>query len=264
VLINYNGRLITAEEAPKLGAGSRFHFRTGLFETMLVLDGVIQLLPLHYRRLKKGVEQLSYPLPQWLNLTFLEKEILKAIEQDRQERYYRVRLQVTADENRLSFLIEALPLKEDVFALNEKGWEVQTVAISEKKFDITGNLKTINPKFYSHVTKLTKEYVCDDVLVKDGDKIVESGIGNVFWIKDKRIFTPPLSDGCIDGVMRKFLIEQLPQDFCIKEQSLSSGTLINADEVFITNAVRRIKWVTNINGHSYPSLLLPQIVEAVF
>jgi branched-chain amino acid aminotransferase len=264
VLINYNGHLIASEDAPQLTIPSRFRFPAGLFESMLVLDGAIQLFPLHYQRLERGLQQLSYPLPEWLNQGFLEEEILKTTEQDKEELYYRIRLQLARQESRLSFVIDAIPIKKDVFSLNETGWKVQTVSIEEKKMDATANLKLINPAFYQRGAQLTGKYNCDDVLIKHSNKIIESGIGNVFWIRDNTVFTPPLSDGCIEGVMRTFLLQRLPQHFKVEEQSLSLDDLQNVDEVFITNAIRRIKWVRVIDDRSYQYELIRQIVAAVF
>lgn len=264
MLINYNGRLIAPEDAPQLPIPSRFRFDTGLFESMLVVNGVIQLFPLHYQRLEKGLQQLSYSLPDWLNQGLLEKEILKTTEQDKREPYYRVRLQVAREESGLSFVIDAIPVKRDLFALNNEGWKLHTVSIQEKKLDATANLKLINPAFYNKSAQLAGEYDCDDVLIEHSNKIIESGIGNVFWIRDNTVFTPPLSDGCITGVMRTFLLQQLPQHFKVEEQSLSLDDLYNADEVFITNAVRRIKWVRGVDGRSYQYELIRQIVAAVF
>jgi branched-chain amino acid aminotransferase len=264
VFVNYNGHLIAPEEGPRLTIPSRFRFHTGLFETMLVVNGAIQLLRLHYRRLEKGLKKISYPLPEWLNQDFLETEILNTIEQNTQAPYYRVRLQVAREENRLSFVIEAVPIQEDVFSLNEKGWKVQTVSLDEKKMDATANLKLINPSFYDRSARLAGENNCDDVLIKHSNKIIESGIGNVFWVRDKTIYTPPLSDSCVEGVMRTFLLQQLSPAFKMQERSLSLNDLYSADEVFITNAIRRIKWVGEVDGHSFQYELIRQIVAAVF
>lgn len=263
MLVNYNGHLIAPEEGPRLPIPSRFRFPTGLFESMLVLNGAIQLLPLHYRRLEKGLQKISYPLPEWLNQGLLEKEILKTIEQT-QAPYYRVRLQVAREENRLSFVIDAIPIQEDVFSLNEKGWKVQTVSLEEKNLDATANLKLINPSFYDRSARFTEEFDCDDVLIEHNNRIVESGIGNIFWVRDKTICTPPLSDGCVEGVMRTFLLQQLPQHFPTAERSLSLGDLQSADAVFITNAIRRIKWVSVIDGRTYEREPIPQIAAAAF
>ena len=47
----------------------------------------------------------------------------------------------------------------------------------------------------------------DALILNQHDRICDSTIANVFWVKDNKIFTPPLNEGCVAGVMRKKILE---------------------------------------------------------
>ncbi len=79
------------------------------------------------------------------------------------------------------------------------------------------------------------------------DKVIETSIGNIFWVKNDRIFTPDLSFSGVEGVMKKH-IEYLSKKYQLKisELSVNLSTLENADEVFITNALFEIVPINKI------------------
>ena len=76
--------------------------------------------------------------------------------------------------------------------------------------------------------------------------MVEAINGNIFIIKDNIIKTPPITEGCIKGVMRKKIIEMLSKsdNYSIEEIAISPFELQKADEVFITNSIIGIQPVT--------------------
>ena len=63
------------------------------------------------------------------------------------------------------------------------------------------------------------------------------------------IKTPPLDDGCIDGVMRRVILKE--KSFNIQEDSISILDIFNAKEVFVTNVISGVKWVSQIRNHKY-------------
>lgn len=65
--------------------------------------------------------------------------------------------------------------------------------------------------------------------------------------------TPPLEDGCINGIIRKQLIEicTASEDYDLKESSISPFELQKADELFITNAISGIRSVTHYRRKEY-------------
>lgn len=259
--INLNGKLFSAEE-PVLQADNRsFRYGYGLLETMLVRDGVINLKEYHWARLWKGMELLGFAIPKLFTPDILEEQVLRTVKKNQLEKLCRVRLQVfpgngglyDGDSFALTYLVECFPLEEHITQLNEIGL---TLGIAEglvKTFDLTANLKSANGLIYALAARQAKTNKWNDALIlNDRQYIVESSIANVFWVKNGKIYTPPLHEGCVAGVMRAYILDRaLAQGIDIEQKALPVAELMDADEVFLTNAIRQIKWVANIADKAY-------------
>jgi branched-chain amino acid aminotransferase len=97
----------------------------------------------------------------------------------------------------------------------------------------------------------------DDCLVLNAcERVADSSIANLFYCRDGKLHTPPLTEGCVAGVMRRFLLEILPEEgFDILEVPTQPGDLISADEVFLTNAIRRIRRVGRFMDRLYGHMI---------
>lgn len=255
---------MTPEQAPPLIAGGPFRFREGLFETALLLDGKIQLAPEHFYRLSRGIRQRYGAIPRWLYFDDLVSQILDTAAAE-QGTSFRIRLQVTKQQNSLDYLIEAIPIERTAIEYNTKGYVLSIANKQLKRQDNFGNQKQIDSKLYREGARLAAVAKIDDVLLSpDGIHISESSIANIFWVKDGILFTPPLSAGCVAGVMRQHVINRLHGHIPVLEQLLSKQALYEADEVFLTNAIRRIKWVAAIGEYSYSNRLIGSIHTYLF
>ncbi len=257
--ININGQLIKETAAAVPYNNRAFRFGYGLFETMLIRGGVIQLKEYHWDRLFSGVKELGLVMPEIMDRNWIESEVIKTVKKNKLTKFCRVRLQVYAGRGGLydghsmwsEFIIEAIPEKQDITELNDKG---VTMLISKgivKSNDTLSHLKSNNALVYSIAARQAEEGNCDDAFVCNASgNILESTIANVFWIKDGNLYTPPLSEGCIAGVMRRYLMEQLPiLGIDVVEKPLTLSELKAAEAVFLTNAIRKIKWVSSINDN---------------
>ena len=67
--------------------------------------------------------------------------------------------------------------------------------------------------------------------------ITEATTSNIWMIKNKNLFTPPLTKNILPGVTRK-IVFQIAKDLNIKatEKNISMNTLVNSDGVFLTNS----------------------------
>ncbi len=117
-----------------------------------------------------------------------------------------------------------------------------------KSIDTLSNLKTCNALIYAIAAKQAKANKWNDALVVNtNNHIIESAIANIFWIKDNVVFTPPMSDGCVAGVMRQHIIRTID----VTEKHLTVLELLQADEVFLTNAIKKMRWVSRIADTVY-------------
>jgi len=262
--INYNGILLSEAEAPATVDGSVFRFSEGLFESMLSTEGRLQLSHYHFDRLMRGMHHYGYPVPSHFTQNFLEDEVTKTIEKNGNAPCSRVRFQVKKERQEFHFLVECTTIAEEVFAYNSIGWKLGLIDSSLKAFDLSGNHKNINIPLYTRGADMASQSGWNDILLVHNGWIVESGGANIFWVKNGVISTPPLSEGCIEGTMRRYVIESLNSSNPVKMQHLSTADLLAADEVFLTNAVRRLKWVAQIGSTIYSNALSAQIYGRLF
>lgn len=89
---------------------------------------------------------------------------------------------------------------------------------------------------------------CDDFLMCDESKrVIEATAANVFYCENGHWFTPSLSDCGVSGVMRNAFIEFLRRDEqFITEKEIQLETILNADCVVLTNALRFITMVDEL------------------
>ena len=132
------------------------------------------------------------------------------------------------------------------------GLDIGLYPIARKSTDIFSALKTAQFLPYAMAARWAKENQYNDAIVLNTHhRIADTTISNLFIVKEYKIFTPPISEGAINGVMRKYLIAQLQQDnYPIIEQPLTPEALLDADEIFLTNVISGIRWVKQFENHT--------------
>ena len=169
----------------------------------------------------------------------------------------------------LSKEIQMLELKDDIQRKVKSEIDTQ-----QREFLLNQQIKTIqnelggNPveKEIEDLKAKAKEKKWNDALVLNSQgNIIESSISNIFWIKDKTVYTPPISEGCIAGIRRANWISTLKEKgIPIIEMPLSKEMLLEADEVFLTNSIRKIRWVYAIENKIYENAFIrKQILKLI-
>ena len=157
-------------------------------------------------------------------------------------------------DDKISYLIESSPLEQNQDAFKESGLIIDIFPDARKSIDKFSNLKSANYLPYVMAAIWARENKLDDALVlNQHERICDATIANIFWVMDEKIFTPSLSEGCVAGVMRKKILE-LPSPnsgFLVQESVLTENILLQADEVFLTNAITGIRWVKECRGKIY-------------
>lgn len=272
-VVNINGRLHDTVDAgvPYDSRAVRFGF--GIFETMLVIDGRIQLKELHWERLFNGVEQINLVMPELMTREWLEEEVMRTVRKNQLEKLCRVRLQLYAGRGGLfdgqnawsEFIIDCQQVEPSLPQLNAKGFHLVYAENLAKSPNSISNLKSTNMMLYSLAARqATAKKVDNAIVFNTYGNPMETTLANIFCIKNDIIYTPPLSEGCVAGVMRKYLLQQLPaKGFRVEEQPLTTAFLENADAVFVTNALRRIKWIAQVESSTYKVDKVLEVYENV-
>lgn len=267
--IHFNGKILPAEQA-LIGAGNRgFRYGDGLFETLRVVNGHIILPELHVERLLAGMTVLQFDIPALFTATYLRETILTLCRKMKIEAGARVRLNVFRGNGGLydpenhhpNIVIEAWPLELPA-RLHENGLVIDIYTEARKHPDILANLKTNNYLPYILAAlHAQKNRLNDCLLLNSAGRICDATIANVCWVKHGNVFTPPLSEGGVGGVMRKYLLTHVKGDHALQEALLTPETLAQADEVFLTNAIQGIRWVRAYKDKAYTNTVAARLFE---
>jgi branched-chain amino acid aminotransferase len=92
--------------------------------------------------------------------------------------------------------------------------------------------------------------------------VVEALNGNIFMVIGSTIKTPPKSDGCLNGILRKKLIEIIGklETYTLEESSISPFDLQKADELFITNAIMGIQPISKYRKKEYSTTVAGDLI----
>lgn len=250
-MVNFNGTL-QPNDANFLNNTNRgLRYGDSLFEAIRVVHGRVYFLEDHYLRLMSSMRIVRMEIPMEFTMEFLEAQILKTLEGSSEEKAYRVRLTVFRNDgglylpltNSISYCIEVKELDNPFYTISDTSYEVELFKDFYVNKDMLSNLKTNNRILNVVGSVFAKENDFQNCLLINGDKmVVEALNGNVFLVSGNVIKTPPLQDGCLNGILRKKIIEILAKSavYEIKEASISPFELQKADEIFITNTISGI------------------------
>ncbi|HUR65113.1 MAG TPA: aminotransferase class IV [Chitinophagaceae bacterium] len=266
--ISVNGQLRSSEEPALLASSRGYRYGDGLFETMKMYKGKLLLQDLHFERLFKSLYLLKIKIPAFFTTTKLEGHIAELGSKNNCSQLGRVRLSVSRgngglyDEDKsLQYIIECWPLDNTFNQLNVNGLTVDIFPDARKSCDIFSNLKSSSFQPYSMAAVFAKENKLNDCLVLNSKgNIADSTTANVFLVRNDQVITTPLSEGCIDGVMRRYLLDQLQAaGYKVAEAVLKENDLRKAGEVFLTNAIKGIRWVQRFRDITYANNLTTEI-----
>jgi branched-chain amino acid aminotransferase len=265
-----NGKILPADQPSLFASNRSYRYGDGLFETMKVIDGQIILARYHFERLFSGIDLLKYETPALFTPKNIEKAIVELCQKNNCSKMGRVRLSIFGgngglydDKRTLEYLVECWPLDDAAITFNENGLVIDICPDAIKYCDKFSNLKSSNFLPYTIAALYAKENRLNDcVLLNNYGRIADSTIANVFIVKDKTIYTCGLEEGCINGVMRRFLLEELKMEqYQFVEKPLMVKDLEEADEVFLSNAIKGIRWVKQFRNAEYKNKIAREIYQ---
>jgi branched-chain amino acid aminotransferase len=253
--INLNGEFYDSQSPVLSHLNRGFLYGDALFETMHANGTQIQFFEDHIKRLTEGMKKLKMILPESFITQSIEKQIVKLLRKNRHLKGARIRLTVFRDEggkytpqtNEVSYLIDSEKLPTDQYELNKKGLQVDLFSELKKPLNYLSNLKTTNDLIYVLAGNFKKEHNLDEcILINQKNEVCEAISSNLFLVKEDVIKTPPLNSGCLNGIMRKKIIEyaEISGMKISKDYPVAPQELLECDEIFLTNAIKGIQWVS--------------------
>ncbi|GAA4301141.1 aminotransferase class IV [Aestuariibaculum suncheonense] len=271
-MTNYNGNILA--ETNILSIQNRgYAYGDALFETIKASHGKLLFWEDHYFRLMASMRIMRMEIPMNFTMEFLEEQIMNTLQaNDLNEASARVKLTVHRNEgglylpqtNAVGFNISVKPLENDFYELNDGFYEVDLFKDYYVSPSLLSTLKTNNKALHVVGSIYANENNLNNCLILNTDKhVVEALSGNVFLVKGNTIKTPPLSDGCLKGVMRKQIIEVVNtlEGYELLEASISPFELQKSDEIFITNVISGIIPVTKYRKKSFSNEVAKTILQ---
>ena len=270
-MINFNGN-IAAQDDSVLTQNRAFLYGDGVFETLKIINNKILFLEDHYFRLMASMRVVRMEIPMNFTMEFFEEQVLSLVQQKGISASARARITVFRNDgglylpknNEVSYLIHATALDNPSYVLNAAEYEVDLYKDFYVTKQLLSSIKTTNKminvtgSIFAHENGLAN---C--LLVNDTKNVVEGLQGNLFMLVGKKLITPPISEGCLNGIMRKQILAlaKKVEGIEVVEEIISPFDLQKADELFLTNVIMGIQPITKYRKKEFTSNLAHLLVQ---
>jgi branched-chain amino acid aminotransferase len=260
-MVNFNGT-IQDNSAVFVESNRGFLVGDAVFETIKVVNNQVLFLEDHYFRLMATMRICRMEIPMLFTMEYVEAQILELIDVLHPSAAFRVRFSVYRTgggfyaplSNEVAFVITAIPLESVHYSIEKEDYEIELYKDFHVSKQLLSTLKTNNKLLQVLGTIYAKENGYDNCLLLNEDKnIVEALQNNIFMKMGNVISTPPIAEGCINGIMRKQVLSILSkmEGYQVKEAVISPFDLQKADELFLTNVISGIQPITKYRKKSY-------------
>jgi len=241
----------------------------GVFSTIRVYDGVMFAWERHWDRMRIDAGRLRVPFPPARD--WLEQRLHRLIDANKA---FNATLRVAVIRNRGGMFEGPGPMREfDVvaFTADVRPWgnTVKLGVIPNARYAASEFAGTKNLSWSENLTwyeRAHEQGLDEVVLLNERGEVAECTSANIFAAKGEQVCTPPLNSGCLPGVTRALLLEEIRvPGLRIGEKTLLPADLEAADEVFITSTTRELLPVVSIVGlHIRPGGIVREQLQQAF
>ena len=256
--IIFNQQILRKEEFQISIANRAFLYGDGLFESVKIINGKPFNLDVHLKRLFSAALLLHLEIN--VSRNDFQDDIELLIRENKIKKGGNLKILVFREEggkylplnNSASCLIMSESSDKNSFSLNKKGLELGLFKTQLKPMNKLSNYKTISALQSVMCSIDARQKGKDDCLMFNTEnRIIESANSNIFYVKNNIIFTPQLREGCVDGTMRNCILSLKDLDYKIVENEVKLGDILEAEEVFLTNATQGVRWVSHIKEQQF-------------
>lgn len=269
-MINLNGDSSVQENV--LTQNRAFLYGDAVFETVKIVKGKILFLEDHYFRLMASMRILRMEIPMDFTMEFFEDQVLSTASNNGFEQSARARITVYRNDggyylpttNTISYLIHTSPLENQFFVFENKECEVDLYKDFYISKQLISSLKTTNKVIHVTASIYADENGYNNcIMLNDSKNVVEVLQGNLFMLQGNKLITPPISEGCINGIMRKqvLALAKKIEGLEVVEDVISPFDLQKADELFYTNVIKGIQSITKYRKKEYTNEIAKELVE---
>lgn len=271
-MINFNGLL--QDNFAVTSSNRSFLYGDGIFETLKVVNGKILFSEEHYFRLMASMRIVRMKIPMDFTLEFFENQVISLTDVLSISNSARVRITVfrnegglyLPDQNTVSYVIEATSLASKKYEIAQDNFEVDLFKDSYVSAQLLSTLKTTSKILNVTASIFAKENDLNTcLLLNDKKNVVEAIAGNLFMLSGNKLITPTISEGCLNGIMRKQIIKVM-KDFPeieFSEAIISPFDLQKADELFVTNVIQGIQPITKYRKKEFKTTFSAQLLDKI-
>jgi branched-chain amino acid aminotransferase len=270
-MINFNGTMVS-EDTNILTQNRAFLYGDAVFETVKIVNSKILFLEDHYFRLMASMRVIRMEIPMNFTMEYLEEQIVSLATANSLSSSSRARITVFRNDggyylpkiNTVSFLIHTIGIEDVLYPFNQEKYEVDLFKDFYVTKQLLSSIKTTNKILNITASIFASENGYDNcLLLNDSKNVVEAIQGNLFMLTGNKLITPPVSEGCLNGVMRKQVLEfaKKMDNLEVVEEAISPFDLQKADELFITNVIKGIQPITKYRKKEFDIVLAKRILE---
>ncbi|RKL65232.1 4-amino-4-deoxychorismate lyase [Salipaludibacillus neizhouensis] len=255
-----DGEFLPAEEVQVSPFDHGFLYGLGLFETFRTYEGHPFLLDDHMKRLHDSAKEMNLKLD-----TYDRETITKVIEEllrlnELTDGYFR--WNVSAGERGIGLSTEEYEKPRTIVYVKplpskkKFGKKAQTLTLRRNSAEGSKRLKS-----HHYLNNILGKRELGDSADAEGIFLTEDGflsegvVSNLFWYKDKTLYTPDLTCSCLDGVTRQFLMGLADRaGFSVMEGRYSEAAALCAEEIMVTNSVQEIVAIDKWNDTVFPGV----------
>ena len=270
-MINFNGSFVS-DDTTILNRNRAFLYGDAVFETVKIIDSKVLFLEDHYFRLMSSMRVIRMQIPMNFTMEYLEEQILTLAKSKNLAISSRARITVYRNDggyylpqdNTVSFLISVESLDTALYSINQKEYIVDLYTDFYVAKQLLSSIKTTNKIINITASIFANENGLDNcLLLNDSKNVIEALQGNFFMLKGNVLTTPPVSEGCLNGVMRKQILTlaRKIKNLEVVEEVISPFDLQKADELFITNVIKGIQPITKYRKKEFTTDLASKLVR---
>jgi branched-chain amino acid aminotransferase len=226
----------------------------GVFSTIKVVDGVLFAFARHWARMRRDAELMRVPFP-WTP-DELEESLLRLVEANNA---MNSTLRVAVMRNKGTAFEGPAPARDVdliAFTINRAQWgescRLGIVPNARHAANVFAGTKILawamNLVWYEEAHARGFDEV---VLLNERGEVSECTSANLFATFGDTVLTPPLASGCLPGITRELLLEQVRvPGIEVRERTLQLEDLEKADGLFITSSTRDMLAVVEVEGLS--------------
>jgi branched-chain amino acid aminotransferase len=269
-----DGQLLDGADARVPVSDHGLLYGDGIFEGMRATAGRVFRIDQHLARLSHGARALHLQLPG--GLPALKQAVLDTLAAHADPDAY-IRLIVTRGDGPLGVDPTSCPTPRVLCMVDritlfseetrKRGLSLVTSSLRRPGSDVLDpRIKSLN--YLNNVLakgEARRQGADDALLLNAAGNVAEASVANLFVVRDGLLLTPPTTDGCLDGITRRAVLELAAAlGIPTAERTLSRIDVFGADEVFVTGTGAGILRIAALDGQEVGGArsITPRLIDA--